>query len=57
MTFNAKEYAWAIAHGKVTKESEWPVTRDLKTFREWFRIDIHNVVVDIAEDEIEGEDL
>src|SRR6202035_3028793 len=38
-------------------ESEWPVTRDLKTFREWFRIDIHNVVVDIAEDEIEGEDL
>ena len=38
-------------------ESEWPVTRDLKTFREWFRIDIHNVVVDIADDEIEGEDL
>ena len=26
MTFNAKEYAWAIAHGEVTKESERPVT-------------------------------
>ncbi len=26
MTFNAEEYAWAIAHGKVTKKSERPVT-------------------------------
>ena len=23
-------------------------TRDLKTFREWFRIDIHSVVVDVG---------
>jgi hypothetical protein len=38
-------------------ESAWPATRDLKTFREWFRIDIHNIVVDMAEDEIEGEEL
>jgi hypothetical protein len=38
-------------------ESTWPATRDLKTFREWFRIDIHNVVVDVADDEIEGEEL
>ncbi|MEO8256769.1 MAG: hypothetical protein ABI868_05410 [Acidobacteriota bacterium] len=30
---------------------------DLKTFREWFRVDIHNVVVDVADDEIEGEEL
>jgi hypothetical protein len=37
-------------------ESVWP-PRDLKTFREWFRIDIHSVVVDMAEDEIEGEEL
>jgi len=29
----------------------------LKTFRDWFRIDIHNVVVDVADDEIEGEEL
>ena len=38
-------------------ESVWPATRDLKVFREWFRIDIHNVVVDIPDDEIEGEEL
>src|SRR5262245_17039417 len=38
-------------------ESAWPQTRDLKTFREWFRIDIHSVVVDVAEDDIEGEEL
>ena len=38
-------------------ESAWPVPRDLKTFREWFRIDIHNVVVDMVDDEIEGEEL
>jgi hypothetical protein len=38
-------------------ESKWPGTRDLKTFREWFRVDIHSVVVDVAEDEIEGEEL
>jgi hypothetical protein len=38
-------------------EATWPVTRDLKTFRDWFRIDIHNVVVDVADDEIEGEEL
>ena len=38
-------------------ESTWPKERDLKTFREWFRVDIHSVVVDAGEDDIEGEDL
>ena len=38
-------------------ESSWPAARDLKTFREWFRIDIHSVVVDVADDDIEGEEL
>ena len=38
-------------------ESLWPTARDLRTFREWFRVDIHSVVVDVAEDEIEGEEL
>src|SRR5919197_2902594 len=38
-------------------ESAWPPTRDLKTFRSWFRVDIHNVVVDMADDEIKGEEL
>jgi hypothetical protein len=38
-------------------EATWPATRDLKTFRDWFRVDIHNVVVDVADDDIEGEEL
>jgi hypothetical protein len=38
-------------------ESSWPATRDLKTFRQWFRVDIHSVVVDMADDDIEGEEL
>jgi hypothetical protein len=38
-------------------ESTWPASRDLKTFREWFRIDIHSVVVDVADDDIEGDEL
>ncbi len=38
-------------------ESTWPPTRDLKTFREWFRVDIHSIVVDAGEDDIEGEEL
>jgi hypothetical protein len=38
-------------------ESAWPTTRDLKTFREWFRIDIHSTVVDVGDEEIEGEEL
>jgi hypothetical protein len=38
-------------------ESAWPADRNLKAFRAWFRIDIHSVVVDVADDEIEGEEL
>jgi hypothetical protein len=38
-------------------ESSWPSVRDLRTFREWFRVDIHSVVVDMGDDDIEGEEL
>ena len=38
-------------------EASWPPLRDLKTFREWFRVDIHSVVVDVADDDIEGEEI
>ena len=38
-------------------ESLWPSARDLRAFRAWFRIDVHNVVVDAGDDEIEGEEL
>jgi len=38
-------------------ESSWPENRDLQTFRSWFKVDIHSIVVDVADDEIEGEEL
>ena len=38
-------------------ESAWPKARDLKTFRAWFRVDLHGVVVDVGDDDIEGEEL
>jgi hypothetical protein len=39
-------------------ESAWPKSRDLKTFREWFRVDVHSTVVDAGDDEqISGEEL
>ncbi len=38
-------------------ESSWPSPRDLKTFRQWFRIDIHSVVIDAADDDINGEEI
>jgi hypothetical protein len=38
-------------------ESTWPASRDLTMFREWFRVDIHNVVIDVGDEEIEGEEL
>ena len=38
-------------------EALWPQVRDLKTFREWFRIDIHSAVVDVGDDDIEGEEI
>jgi len=38
-------------------QSSWPAERDLRMFREWFRVDIHNIVVDAAEGDIEGEEL
>jgi hypothetical protein len=39
------------------EESTWPSTRDIKTFREWFRVDIHSTVIDEGEDDIEGQEL
>ena len=38
-------------------EALWPPDRDLRLFRDWFHVDIHNVVVDVGDDDIEGEEL
>ena len=38
-------------------ESTWPGSRTIAMFRDWFRLDISSVVVDVADEEIEGEEL
>lgn len=43
-------------HGWHTVESAWPKIRDLKTFREWFTIEIHSVVEDLCDYEIVDDD-
>jgi hypothetical protein len=53
-------YAWIFEFqlsAWTEDESAWPAERDLKMFRAWFRIDLHSVVVDIGDDDIEGEEL
>ena len=38
-------------------ESGWPPERSLKMFKEWFRIDIHSVVIDASDEDIDGVEL
>lgn len=33
-------------------EADWPATRDWKTFKEWFDIEFHSVVIDSADQPI-----
>lgn len=38
-------------------ESLWPADRTLEMFEEWFDIEIHSMVTDMAEDEFAAEDF
>ena len=38
-------------------ESAWPSDRTLKMFKDWFRIDIHSIVVDASDEDIDGVEL
>jgi hypothetical protein len=38
-------------------EDAWPQERDLTMFKAWFEVNIHTVVIDAADDEIEGEEV
>ena len=33
-------------------EAQWPTTRDLSTFLEWFAVEVHSMVLDVAEGEL-----
>jgi len=55
-----ENYGWLFEFQLSTwteDETAWPAVRDLKTFRTWFRVDVHTTVVDIGDDDIEGEEL
>ena len=38
-------------------ESVWPTKRDWRTFKKWFEIEIHSMVIDVSDEPIEREDL
>jgi hypothetical protein len=38
-------------------ESAWPARRDLQTFRDWFRVEVHSVVIDVPDEDLDGVDL
>lgn len=55
-----ENFAWIFEFQLSTwtsDESAWPQERSLQMFKEWFTIELHNVVVDVADDDIEGEEL
>lgn len=55
-----ENYAWLFEvqlAAWTADESAWPNARTLEMFREWFRVESHNTVVDAGDDDIEGEEL
>ncbi len=39
--------------GWVQDEAQWPANRDFPTFLEWFDVEFHSMVLDLAEGELE----
>ena len=37
------------------RQRTWPVNRSYATFREWFDVEIHSIVLDASDDDIIGE--
>jgi hypothetical protein len=35
----------------------WPATRDLTTFKSWFEVTFHSIIVDLSDDVLEHEEL
>jgi len=48
--FDSQLEAWS------TDRKTWPKDRSLELFREWFDLEIHELVYDVAEEPIEVED-
>jgi hypothetical protein len=44
-------------HSWYVDENYWPTNRDYQTFMDWFEIEIHSMVLDPFEEEIEKEEF
>ncbi len=44
-------------YGYCTEESRWPADRDYHTFREWFEVEVHSLVIDLGSVPLAVEDL
>ena len=40
-----------------TNEDLWPNNRSLKMFKEWFDVNVHSMLFDLADDDIEKEEM
>ena len=49
--FEAELWSWR------QDEKVWPAKRDWRTFKKWFDVEIHDMVIDVANDPIEEEDM
>jgi hypothetical protein len=38
-----------------TKKKNWPNKRDYETFKKWFDVELHSIIIDPFEDDIEKE--
>lgn len=43
-------------NGWWTDESDWPVNRDLTTFKEWFDVEFHSAVLDLVDAPLEDDE-
>lgn len=51
-----KVFFEAFLHDWYTEESWWPKNRSLKMFKEWFDVQYHSMVWDLAGETVEHED-
>jgi hypothetical protein len=48
---NYVEMFEAELNGWLIDKSAWPKKRDLKTFKEWFHVDFHSMVLDLSDED------
>ena len=60
MEWVEENFAWLFEFqlaAWTTDEAAWPTDRSLASFRQWFRVELHSLVVDASDDDLEGDEL